>query len=680
METLTQAPSQDSASRSNGRGGAGRQDHHRNDRTQSHSGRLTLSKAKSEGAMTTVMNNNNNNNNNYAPNQQHLLYPQQQQQQYYQVVAAAPPPRYGMRTVHLNDSQEQQPQPHHNNHNDRQARRSSRRQHRKSHSSSAALSNNTNNGDGYGAFWGTQQQQQQTVLPEHYHAPPMLAPGGGAFLSSSVPLNYHHVRRGSWGQPPMSSSNNNNNNNNNSYPPPPSPGSASSPRMIAAKSFDPRFKEMRSIQSRMSMSPKRSPVYNLSAAAGDLQFHNLPPPPILMHSSPSWSNPSPDISHNSESYSLLNPKRRESSRRKHMRQHSVQVYMETTKGTLQPRQCRDVIYLMVFVTQLLAIVYLGQLYFQYAISTTTTRMMNDNNNSHADWTNTVVGDVPTTSTYDDDKETVTLYYNTLLYAACLCGSFAMILSAMLLGIMTVFARQVVQVALIFAMTLSFVWGTIGIGLSPRNFVPITGIIALALSVAYAFVVWDRIPFASANVLTALTAIQAYPGLTLVALMIQAMALGWSIYFCVVVVGVYDAIQQGELILSQQWKVVLYTSLGMSYYWTFQVLSVSRNYVLPMDISLLSKDVKGQASHQVSFFYRTLSKHARLVSLKHGGMSRPMSMLSRTLCRRQCSRSDRFAMAVCLWVRSASFDNWPYCSFDPTRLKTLLCCAFTNASI
>lgn len=123
-------------------------------------------------------------------------------------------------------------------------------------------------------------------------------------------------------------------------------------------------------------------------------------------------------------------------------------------------------------------------------------------------------------------------------------------------------------------TLSFVWGTIGIGLSPRNFVPITGIIALALSVAYAFIVWDRIPFASANVLTALTAIRTYPGLTLLALLFQALALAWSIYFCVVVVGVYDAIQEETLIIAKSWTIALYTALGVSYYWTYQVISVS----------------------------------------------------------------------------------------------------------
>ncbi|GKY94434.1 hypothetical protein MPSEU_000409300 [Mayamaea pseudoterrestris] len=173
---------------------------------------------------------------------------------------------------------------------------------------------------------------------------------------------------------------------------------------------------------------------------------------------------------------------------------------------------------------------------------------------------------------DDVTDSLVIHYDNLLYIASLCGAFAMSLSAVSLGIMTLFARHVVQVALVMVITLSFVWGTIGIGLSPHNFVPITGIIALALSVAYAFIVWDRIPFATANVLTALTAVRTYPTLTVLALMFQSLALAWSIYFCVVTIGVYDAIQENKLVLTRNWAIALYTALGVSYYWTFQVLS------------------------------------------------------------------------------------------------------------
>jgi hypothetical protein len=285
-----------------------------------------------------------------------------------------------------------------------------------------------------------------------------------------------------------------------------------------------------------------------------------------------------DVTMNRRYSNNLGPKRikAESNRRKHMRQLSAQSYMETCRGTQQPLQCRNVVFLLLFIFQLGLVVYLGNLYFDYAIFTrdrgTGLRqwyLFPTNHNQDALPNTSIVDDVGT----DGKTDAVVIYYDNLLYIASLCGAFAMCLSSVLLGIMTIFAKHVVQVALVIVITLSFVWGTIGIGLSPRNFVPITGIIALSLSVAYAFIVWDRIPFATANVLTALTAVRTYPTLTVLALMFQFVALAWSIYFCVVTIGVYDAIQEEKLVLSQNWIIALYSALGVSYYWTFQVLSV-----------------------------------------------------------------------------------------------------------
>jgi len=124
-------------------------------------------------------------------------------------------------------------------------------------------------------------------------------------------------------------------------------------------------------------------------------------------------------------------------------------------------------------------------------------------------------------------------------------------------------------------TLSFIWGTVGVGLSPKTAVPVTGIIALTLTVAYAFIVWDRIPFASVNLLTALTGVQAYPATIVVAFCCQALALIWSIYFTVVVCGIYDALNKGTLLVPHQYQYhgMIYILLGFSYYWTCQVLQV-----------------------------------------------------------------------------------------------------------
>jgi hypothetical protein len=237
----------------------------------------------------------------------------------------------------------------------------------------------------------------------------------------------------------------------------------------------------------------------------------------------------------------------ESSRKMHLRQHSAQLFMEEVKGVEQPASCRDIIFLLLFVFHLMFMVYLGQIYGKDALRYR----------------------APT-----DEDDAVSIYYENYIYLAGLSGAFAIVLSALLLAVMASFARHFVQVALIFVITLSFIWGTLGIGLSPKNVVPITGIIALALSVAYTFIVWDRIPFAAANLLTALNGVHAFPSTVGVAFIFQALALGWSIYYAIVIAGIYDAVKEGKLDFSYRGTVLMYILLGVSYYWTFQVFAVS----------------------------------------------------------------------------------------------------------
>jgi len=239
--------------------------------------------------------------------------------------------------------------------------------------------------------------------------------------------------------------------------------------------------------------------------------------------------------------------RGESSRKRHMRQKSAQLFMEEVKGNEQPLACRDVVFLLLFLFHIVGIVFLGTTYGPEALV-------------HAEGNLGASGEVQ-------------LYYKRLLYVAGLSGAFAVAFSMLALGIMTLLARKFVQVALFLAVSISFCWGTIGIGLSPRNLVPITGFVAFALALAYTFIVWERIPFCSANLLTALSGLKANKGIVVVALAFQVLTLAYAVYYTFVVVGVYDAIQEGKLKLSRDMEIFVYTMLGVSFYWTFHVILV-----------------------------------------------------------------------------------------------------------
>ena len=252
-----------------------------------------------------------------------------------------------------------------------------------------------------------------------------------------------------------------------------------------------------------------------------------------------------------------------STRRMHMRQQSAQLFMEDVKGVEQLPSCRDVIWTLLFLFHLLGIVYLGNTYGFEALR------------------------------YHDEMEDeteVTLIYRNIIYVASLTGIFSISVSALVLFLMTLFVKKTIQVALILTITLSFAWGTIGIGLSPKKVVPATGIIALALSIGYTFISWDRVPFSSSNLNAALSGIKANPGVVLLTFFFQLLALIWSVYFTYVAVGVYDAIEDGDLPLTRNGKVALYAAMAASYYWTFHVFMVS----LSMEFSNKDKCIYSSA--------------------------------------------------------------------------------------
>ena len=243
--------------------------------------------------------------------------------------------------------------------------------------------------------------------------------------------------------------------------------------------------------------------------------------------------------------------RRKSTKKRHMRQRSAQLYMEEVKGVEQMPKCRDIGFVLIFVFHLLVIINLGMTYGNEALKF----------HDHSP---------------EESEESITIIFENLIYISGLSGVFAMVVSGLTLLLMTSIAHKIVQIALILSITFSFVWGTMGIGLSPDNIVPITGIIALTLSVAYAFIVWDRIPFAAANLHAGLSGILANPGAVFVSFVFQVLALGWSVYYIFVAGGIYDAFQLGEIAFydSPAAQYIYFGLLAASYYWTLNVFLVS----------------------------------------------------------------------------------------------------------
>ena len=236
-----------------------------------------------------------------------------------------------------------------------------------------------------------------------------------------------------------------------------------------------------------------------------------------------------------------------------MRHHSAQLFMSEVKGVEQPKQFRDVFF---------ALVFYAQLFFMMAVA--------------AKFGPMAMAKYDYISKNHTDDSIVIVEYPHVLQLAIYTGFFACALSGLALFFMTVFSSDVIQICLIFSIVMSFAWGTIGIGLQPTSFVPITGIIALAFCIGYAFVVWSRIPFAAANLKCGLAGVKSTLAVAVIAYLCQIVALGWSIVWTFGLLGVYDLIlgcRAEDALCQKTVHVWVYVGFGVSYYWTLQVIRV-----------------------------------------------------------------------------------------------------------
>eukprot|EP00978_Attheya_sp_CCMP212_P043955 scaffold295705_cov56-Attheya_sp.AAC.1 len=114
---------------------------------------------------------------------------------------------------------------------------------------------------------------------------------------------------------------------------------------------------------------------------------------------------------------------------------------------------------------------------------------------------------------------------------------ASVLSSVCLGVMWQFSTYLVQLSLVFSIVnalivaiLSFWAGSVVGGMC--------GLLFFGLSVCYAFMVWHRIPFAAANLGTAIHAVKSNYGIVLVAFLIVGLAVIWTCTWTLALIGVY----------------------------------------------------------------------------------------------------------------------------------------------
>eukprot|EP00538_Stauroneis_constricta_P002441 CAMPEP_0119548552 /NCGR_PEP_ID=MMETSP1352-20130426/2446_1 /TAXON_ID=265584 /ORGANISM="Stauroneis constricta, Strain CCMP1120" /LENGTH=481 /DNA_ID=CAMNT_0007593859 /DNA_START=94 /DNA_END=1539 /DNA_ORIENTATION=- len=150
------------------------------------------------------------------------------------------------------------------------------------------------------------------------------------------------------------------------------------------------------------------------------------------------------------------------------------------------------------------------------------------------------------------------YYG-ILWLGGIAAVVSVVLATLSLGFMMKFATELVKAALIFSVAMSGVMAVLML-LSGQMVMAILGLIMFGIGIWYAYAVWSRIPFAAANLKTALTAVRCNLGLTIVAYATIIFGVAWTMLWFI---GASDY-------LSQENAIVMFLLL-LSYYWVHQVL-------------------------------------------------------------------------------------------------------------
>ena len=221
------------------------------------------------------------------------------------------------------------------------------------------------------------------------------------------------------------------------------------------------------------------------------------------------------------------------------------------RGKKQPTSFRDVLFAIVYILQLLVIICLGLSFGPDAFG---------------------LGEEEDAFSIQEQAG-IHFAYVDVLMIIFFSGILSIVFSAFAFMFMAVFAKQWIKMALRLAATLSIVLTLVGLIQAAQNFVPVLGLFATALTIAYAFMVWDEIPFVSANLYTALVACRSAFAIIGIAIVTQICALVWIAIYFLTSIGLYNHFQE-DSDLDLKWHIWAYIGLGLSFNWTIQTMMVS----------------------------------------------------------------------------------------------------------
>jgi hypothetical protein len=174
------------------------------------------------------------------------------------------------------------------------------------------------------------------------------------------------------------------------------------------------------------------------------------------------------------------------------------------------------------------------------------------------------------------EDTASTTYTGYIAAVVVTAIISLFASGIGLLAMMKFPETIIKVSLIFVVVMSLVICIMSF-LAGSLMGGIIGLVFFAIGVCYARAVWSRIPFATVNLVTSITAIRANFGVTFFAYLFALFAVGWSILWTIAFAGVFENTYECNDItgVCSDPNYGFLFLLFLSFFFTHQVLEVGR---------------------------------------------------------------------------------------------------------
>jgi Plasma-membrane choline transporter len=221
-------------------------------------------------------------------------------------------------------------------------------------------------------------------------------------------------------------------------------------------------------------------------------------------------------------------------------------------GVKQETRCRDPIFAVLFYINVIAILAVAVVYGPNALENATESTGQDAN---------------------DNSKTDVSDYTGYMYTMVVCSFLSAILAALSLGVMMAIPETLIKISLIFVIAMGLAVCILAFA-SGSIFAGVLGAIFFLISLCYARAVWPRIPFASANLVTAVTAIRKNFGVVAYAYIFTLLGLAWSIMWAFAFIGSVDSTYScdaNNVCTNPKYGMIFV--LFLAYFFTQQVIQV-----------------------------------------------------------------------------------------------------------